>query len=126
MHHVVLFSCYLLCTSLCCRLFLFRFCITVYQWLIGSKICSLNIKEVCYQIFLSYHHSFCVLFPIPTSMILYHSTLNGTLIFKNFSVNVTPLKGTSALYSSSLIGNNNKEYVPVWVGTTLVAHDWVS
>jgi hypothetical protein len=92
------------------------------HWL--YKIYSLNIKEVCYQIFLSYHHSFYVLFP--TSMILSHSTLNGTLIFKSFGVIVTPLKGTSASYSFSLIGNYNKEYVPVWVRTTLVAHDRVS
>jgi hypothetical protein len=32
--------------------------------------------------------------PIPTPMILSHLTLNETLIFKHFVVNVTPLKGT--------------------------------
>jgi len=58
-------------------------------------------------------------------MALYHSTLNETLIFKSLGVNVLPLKGTLS-YSFSLIGNNNKEQVTGWVGTTLVAHDTVS
>ena len=48
-------------------------------------------------------------FPIPTSMALSHSTLNETVIFKNFGVDVMPLKSTQTAYSFSLIGNNNKE-----------------